>query len=419
MLNEADTRARLIEPKLKEAGWTDAQITREHSYQSDVLGGKVDYLLRITEEVVERFPPKRRPIIKVLLQQYEAFPIAVVEAKAESVRSLEAGLEQAKRYARDLDLKFAYVTNGHEIIEYDFFTNGSRRLDRFPSPQELLQRWLLNSGMFEGSSNRLKTVALLVLLTVLLSGLGGLVAGPTGLTVALVAALLMNGLAYGFSDRIVLALHGAEPLSEDEAPDVHRIVRDLTRRLGIPMPRLYRVPTETPNAFATGRDPDHAAVAVTDGILRLLSPEELEGVLAHELLHVVNGDTLITTVTAVIAGAVMYLARMVRWAFLLMGRMVQWAFLLMGGLLIRLGVSRTREYMADELGARLVGRPDGLIGALRKIEDFQRRVPADAPSPATAHLYFSKPRTNRLVEWLSAHPPVEERINRLIRRVSG
>jgi heat shock protein HtpX len=303
-----------------------------------------------------------------------------VEAKAESVRSLEAGLEQAKRYARGLDLKFAYVTNGHEIIEYDFFTNGSRRLDRFPSHQELLQRWLLNSGMFEGSSNRLKTLALLVLLTVLLSGLGGLVAGPTGLTVALVVALLMNGLAYGFSDRIVLALHGAEPLSEDEAPEVHRIVRDLTRRLGIPMPRLYRVPTETPNAFATGRDPDHAAVAVTDGILRLLSPEELEGVLAHELLHVVNGDTLITTVTAVIAGAVMYLARMVRWAFLLMG-----------GLLIRLGVSRTREYMADELGARLVGRSDGLIGALRKIEDFQRRVPADVPSPATAHLIFLSP----------------------------
>jgi len=167
--------------------------------------------------------------------------------------------------------------------------------------------------------NQLKTLILLVLLTVLLVGLGDLIGGPTGLTLALGLALLMNGLAYWFSDRIVLALHGAVPLTEAEAPHVYRIVRDLTRRSGMPMPRLYRVPTEVPNAFATGRDPHHAAVAVTDGILRLLRPEELEGVLAHELSHVANRDTLITTVTAVIAGAIMYLARMAQWAFLFMG----------------------------------------------------------------------------------------------------
>jgi heat shock protein HtpX len=276
--------------------------------------------------------------------------------------------------------------------------------------------------------NQLKTLILLVLLTVLLVGLGDLIGGPTGLTLALGLALLMNGLAYWFSDRIVLALHGAVPLTEAEAPHVYRIVRDLTRRSGMPMPRLYRVPTEAPNAFATGRDPHHAAVAVTDGILRLLRPEELEGVLAHELSHVANRDTLITTVTAVIAGAIMYLARMAQWAFLFMGgsrdddrdRGVHpiglWVAAILApiaALLIQLWVSRTREYMADERGARLVGRPDGLISALRKIEAFQRQVPADVPSPATAHLYFAKPHTNWLVEWLSTHPPVEKRIERL------
>ena len=277
--------------------------------------------------------------------------------------------------------------------------------------------------------NHFKTLLLLVSLSALLLIIGDLWGGPTGLTIALIFALLMNGIAYWFSDRIVLMLHRAQPLSEAEAPRVHAIVRELSARAGIPMPRIYRVATNVPNAFATGRNPQHAAIAVTDGILHLLNEEELRGVLAHELSHVLNRDILVTTVAAVLASAIMYLARMAQWALFWFGwgrsdedrgtnplGLLAMAILApIAALLIQLWVCRTREYMADERGARLVGRPDGLIRALQKIENYMHGVRVEAPSPALSPLYFARMRSNWLTEWFSTHPPVEKRVERLLR----
>jgi heat shock protein HtpX len=237
----------------------------------------------------------------------------------------------------------------------------------------------------------------------------------------------MNLGSYWFSDRLVLAMYRARPLTEGDAPELFRIVRELAVGAHMPMPRVYLIPTDSPNAFATGRSPDHAAVAVTDGILRLLSADELRGVLAHELSHVKNRDTLISAVAATLAGVVMMIARMAQWAAIFGGMRRDdreegggvLGFLLMivvaplAAMLIQLAISRAREYQADATGAQLSHAPQSLASALEKISTVSGRIPLPA-GPATAHLWIVNPlRGNWLANLFSTHPPIEERIRRL------
>ena len=275
-------------------------------------------------------------------------------------------------------------------------------------------------------SNMFKTALLLVVLTVLLVLIGGAIGGQQGMLVALVLALGMNFFSYWFSDKMVLAMYRARPIEESQAPALYRIVRTLATRGGIPMPRVYLIPSETPNAFATGRNPQHAAVAVTEGSMRILDEEELEGVLAHELSHVKNRDVLIATIAATLAGAITYLAHMAQWALIFGGRRddeeegggvlggILMAILApIAAMLIQMAVSRAREFQADATGARLAGKPWGLAKALEKLEMASKAVPMDA-SPATAHLFIVNPLSGRsLLRLFSTHPPIEERIARL------
>ncbi len=277
-------------------------------------------------------------------------------------------------------------------------------------------------------SNTLKTGALLGLMTGLLILIGGYFGGSQGMSIAFVMAFLMNFGAYWFSDRIVLAMYRAQPVSEAEAPELHRIVQGLALRANMPMPRLYIIPTEAPNAFATGRDPEHAAVAATQGILRILNEEELEGVLSHELAHVRNRDTLISTVAATLAGVIVMLARMAMWMPYFGGGgsrddenrgggALGFVFLAIlapiAAMLIQMAISRSREFQADETGARLTHKPYALASALQKLEVGANRLPMDA-NPATSHLFIVNPiRGNALFKLFSTHPPIEERIARL------
>ena len=277
-------------------------------------------------------------------------------------------------------------------------------------------------------SNAIKTTVLLGLLTGLLLWIGQWLGGPQGLVVALVFAAVMNFGSYWFADRIVLAMYGARELSEQDAPDLFRIVRELAAGIPMPMPRVYLIPSESPNAFATGRSPEHAAVAVTEGILRLLTRDELRGVLAHELSHVRNRDTLISAVAATLAGVVMMVARMAYWAALFGGMRRDereeggggaLGFLAMiivapiAATLIQLAISRAREYEADATGARILHNPEALASALEKIASASSRIPLPA-GPATAHLWIVSPlRGNWLANLFSTHPPIEERIRRL------
>lgn len=274
--------------------------------------------------------------------------------------------------------------------------------------------------------NTLKTTLFLTLLTLLLVGIGQLIGGRQGMIMASGFALLMNGVSYWFSDKIVLAMYRAKPVSESELPELHRIVRTLTQMARMPMPKVYRIPSQTANAFATGRNPNHAAVAVTDGILATLSSEELEGVLAHELAHVRNRDVLTSTVAATIAGAIYMLADMARWSMMFGGRRddrnnsggLQLALMLIvaiiapiAAMLIQMAVSRAREYEADAGGAALCHKPLALASALRKIHAVAARRPLEAANPATAHLFIVNPLTGGgLVNLFSTHPPVERRI---------
>ncbi|MDE2485530.1 MAG: zinc metalloprotease HtpX [candidate division NC10 bacterium] len=277
-------------------------------------------------------------------------------------------------------------------------------------------------------SNTLKTGALLGLLTGLLILIGGYFGGSRGMSIAFVMAFLMNFGAYWFSDRMVLAMYRAQPVSEAEAPELYRIVHGLALRAHMPMPRIYVIPAEAPNAFATGRDPEHAAVAATQGILRILNEEELEGVLSHELAHVRNRDTLISTVAATLAGVIVMLARMAMWmpffgggggrddddrgggalGFLFLAILAPIA-----ATLIQLAISRSREFQADESGARLTHKPYALASALQKLEVGANRLPMEA-NPATSHLFIVNPlRGDVLFKLFSTHPPIEERIARL------
>ena len=277
-------------------------------------------------------------------------------------------------------------------------------------------------------SNAIKTTALLGLLTGLLLWIGQWLGGPQGLVIALVFAAAMNFGSYWFADRFVLAMYGARELSEQDAPDLFRIVRELATGIAMPMPRIYLVPSDSPNAFATGRSPEHAAVAVTEGILKLLTPDELRGVLAHELSHVRNRDTLISAVAATLAGVIMMVARMAYWAALFGGMRRDereegsnpFGFLAMiivapiAATLIQLAISRAREYQADASGAHILHRPQELADALEKIARVSNRIPLAAAGPATAHLWIVNPlKGDRLANLFSTHPPIEERIRRL------
>lgn len=277
-------------------------------------------------------------------------------------------------------------------------------------------------------SNTIKTTLLLGLLTGLFVLIGGHFGGRQGMVIALIFAGIMNFGSYWFSDRIVLALYRAQEVEEKDAPELFRIVRGLSQRAGIPMPKVYIVPNDTPNAFATGRSPQHAAVAVTNGILRLLSTEELEGVLAHELAHIQHRDTLISTIAATLAGVIMMLASMARWAALFggiggrdeenrgggaLGFIFMAVLAPIAATLIQLAISRAREYSADEGSARVTKQPERLAQALEKLEYAGERIPMEA-KPATAHLFIVNPlHGGTLLSLFSTHPPIEERIARL------
>jgi heat shock protein HtpX len=277
-------------------------------------------------------------------------------------------------------------------------------------------------------SNTLKTGLLLAVLTALFLLIGNAVGGQNGMVMAFGLAVLMNFGAYWFSDKIVLRMYGAKEVSEAEAQQLHGVVRRISLAAGLPMPKVYLIPTDSPNAFATGRNPEHAAVAVTEGILRLLSPDELEGVLAHEMAHVRNRDILVGTVAATLAGAVMMLARFAQFAAIFGGGgrdrdeeggggIVGMLFLAIvapiGAMLVQMAVSRSREYLADETGAKFCGKPLSLARALEKISGISREVPMDA-TPATAHMFIVSPLTGGgVLSLFSTHPPVEKRVERL------
>ena len=275
--------------------------------------------------------------------------------------------------------------------------------------------------------NQIKTYILMALLTVLLVWLGNAVGGHNGALYALIFAGVMNFGVYWFSDRIVLAMYRAQEVSEAEEPVLYRIVRELTLRGGLPMPKVYIIPQDAPNAFATGRNPEHAAVAVTTGIKGLLSEEELKGVLAHELSHIGHRDILIGTIAATIAGAIGWIATMARWGALFGGGddregggMAQFAVMIvlttlasLAALLIQMAISRSREYLADEGGARLAGNPLFLSRALAKLDAKAQRIPMEA-NPSTAHMFIVNPlRGGGVMRLFSTHPPMEERIRRL------
>jgi heat shock protein HtpX len=274
--------------------------------------------------------------------------------------------------------------------------------------------------------NRVKTMMLLAALTALFLFVGQALGGQAGFIVALVFAGLMNFASYWWSDKIVLRMYGAQPITENQAPELFNVVRRLAERGNMPMPKVYVIPEEAPNAFATGRNPQNAAVAVTVGLTRLLNREEMAGVLAHELGHVKNRDTLIMTVSATIAGALSMLANMAIWgAFLgrsndddeegnpiagLLGIIIA----PIAASLIQMAISRSREFLADEAGARLSGNPLALASALRKIEAWSQQVPMQAGTPATAHLFIINPFSGGgIARLFSTHPPTQARIEKL------
>lgn len=273
--------------------------------------------------------------------------------------------------------------------------------------------------------NQLKTLMLLAALTALLLFLGQLLGGRQGMMIALVMALVMNFGSYWFSDKIVLSMYGAQPVSEADAPELFAIVRDLTQKAAIPMPRVYVIPEEAPNAFATGRNPDHAAVAATQGLLRLMSRDEIAGVLAHELGHVKHRDTLIMAVAATMAGALSHVATMALWfgggrgsddreGGSPLAGLVGILVAPFAAMLIQMAISRSREFLADEASAQTTGNPMALAGALRKLESWKAEVPMMHGSPATAHLFIVNPFTaGGLAGLFSTHPSTQQRIARL------
>ena len=267
---------------------------------------------------------------------------------------------------------------------------------------------------------------LLILLSVLLVVAGDALAGPTGMKIALAFAVVMNAVSYFFSDKIALKTSGAQPVTREQLPRLYAVMERLAAKANLPVPKLYVIPEEAPNAFATGRNPRHASVAVTQGLLELMNDEELEGVIAHELSHVRNYDILTTSIAATIAGAITYLAHMAQWGMIFGyggdrdddregGGLAAIAMMILApfaALMLQLFLSRTREYSADETGARMVGQPYGLISALQKLGAYNQRIPTTALAPTTAALCIVKPLLGGggLASLFSTHPPLEDRI---------
>jgi heat shock protein HtpX len=272
--------------------------------------------------------------------------------------------------------------------------------------------------------NTVKTLFLLMTLTLILIWAGASLGGKQGMTVAFIFALGMNFFAYWFSDKIILRMYRARKVTESEAPELYGIVRRLAQKAEIPMPKVYIIDQEQPNAFATGRNPRHASVAVTTGIMRILSNEELQGVIGHELAHIRHRDILISTIAATIAGAISYLAQMAQWSMIFGHRgddeegnpLAALAMMIVApiaALIVQMAISRSREYSADEGGARLAGNPRYLSGALRKLHSASQKIPMEA-NPSTAHMFIVNPLSGGgLLKLFSTHPPIEERIKRL------
>lgn len=278
-------------------------------------------------------------------------------------------------------------------------------------------------------SNTMKTAMLLGLMTVLIIMIGGAVGGQQGMVMAFFLAGIMNLGSYWFSDKIVLAMYRAQEIAPQNHPEIHQMIMELSQNAGLPIPRIYLIEDDSPNAFATGRDPQHAVVAVTSGILRILSRQELKGVLAHELAHIKNRDILVGSIAATMAGAIMILANMARWSAIfggsrnseegeggggILGIIVMTIVAPIAAMLIQMAISRSREYLADATGAQFSGNPLGLAGALDKLQLASQRIPLDNPNPATAHMFIVNPLSGRsLLNLFSTHPPIEERIARL------
>jgi heat shock protein HtpX len=279
--------------------------------------------------------------------------------------------------------------------------------------------------------NALKTTALLAALTVLILLVGEAVGGQRGMVIALGIAAVTNFISYFYSDKIALATYNAQPASREELPRVYQVVERMTQRQGLPMPKIYVIPTDSPNAFATGRNPSHASIAVTRGILQLLDDEELEGVLAHELSHVRNRDILISSIAATLAGAVTLIARMAYWGALFggfggrdrddrgggaLGALAMMILAPIAAMLIQLAVSRSREYQADASGAEMTHNPYALARALAKLDAYSKRLPM-AASPSTAHLFIVQPLLGiDFASLFATHPPIPKRIERLTGR---
>lgn len=277
--------------------------------------------------------------------------------------------------------------------------------------------------------NRIRTTILLAVMTAFFLWIGQLIGGRQGMIIALVLAAGMNFFSYWYSDKMVLRLYRAQEVGPGQAPELFALVQDLTRRAQLPMPKVCLIPQDAPNAFATGRDPDHAVVAVTQGLLRLMDRDEIAGVLAHELAHVKNRDILIGSIAATMAGAIMMLANMARWSAIfggmrsdddgdggamgMVGLIAMSIMAPMAAMLIQTAISRSREYLADATGAQIAGTPQGLARALEKLGAASGRLPMDA-APATAHMFIVNPLSGKsLMGLFSTHPPLEDRIARL------
>jgi heat shock protein HtpX len=274
--------------------------------------------------------------------------------------------------------------------------------------------------------NQLRTTFLLGVMTVLIMLIGQLVGGRQGMIVALIFAAGMNFFSYWFSDKIVLRMYRAQEVTVQQAPDLYAMVETLARNAGLPIPRVYLIAQDTPNAFATGRNPEHAVVAVTQGLLKLMGRDELMGVLAHEMAHVKNRDILIGSIAATMAGAIMMLANMARFSAIFgghrddeeggasgLGLIVMSILAPFAAMLVQMAISRSREYLADATGARFAGKSEGLASALEKLGAYNQRLPMQS-NPSTAHMFIVNPLSGRsLMSLFSTHPPIEERVARL------
>ncbi len=275
--------------------------------------------------------------------------------------------------------------------------------------------------------NQVRTALLLGVLTLLMVMIGNLIGGPQGMVFALILAAGMNFFSYWFSDKIVLRMYRAQEVTAQQAPDLYEMVATLAKNGGLPMPRLFIIPQEAPNAFATGRNPQHAVVAVTQGLLNLMDRRQVMGVLAHEMAHVKNRDILIGSIAATMAGAIMMLASMARWSAIfggfsrdddeggggIIGLIAMSIIAPMAAMLVQMAVSRSREYLADRTGAQLAGESEGLAGALEKLGAYSQRIPMQS-NPSTAHMFIVNPLSGRrMANMFSTHPPIEERVARL------